>query len=108
MVKRVFKSHRLAIILVIINSVIVFEEFAHQHWYLPAPLSPGGPIPMGLGWYWTAVLSFPSSLILYSVHWSWSHEFLSLLMLLLVGAFQWGVIGTLSDRSRRGHSTAKT
>ena len=108
MVKRAFKNHRLAIILVIINSVIVFEEFAHQHWYPPAPLSPGGPIPAGLGWYWTAALSFPCSLVLYILHWPWSSEFLSLFTLLLVGAFQWGIIGTLLGRSQRRHSTAKT
>jgi hypothetical protein len=104
MVKRAFKNHRLTIILVAINSVIVFEEFAHQHWYPPPRHI------MGLGWYWTLALSFPSSLLLFNstVNWPWSSEALSLLGLLFIGAFQWGIIGALLDRSRRGRSSAKT
>ena|SRR5438034_5424605 len=103
MVKRAFKSHRLAIILVTINSVIVFEEFAHQHWYPPPSHV------MGLGWYWTAALSFPSSLVLYAIHWPWHSEFLSLVAALVPGAFQWGIIGTVMDRnSRARHSPTNT
>jgi hypothetical protein len=103
MMNRAFKNHRLAIILVAINSVIAFEEFAHQHWYPPPSHF------MGLGWYWTAALSFPCSLVLYTIHWPWSSEFLSLFVLLLVGAFQWGIIGTIIDRSSRArHYSANT
>src|SRR5438045_1563480 len=109
MVKRAFKNHRLAIILVIINSVIVFEEFAHQHWYPPAPLSPGGPIPAGLGWYWTGVLSLPSSLIWYHFIERFPSDFLCMLALLLVGAFQWSIIGSAFDYwSRPRNSCVKT
>ena|SRR5205085_3106669 len=103
MVKRALKNHRLAIILVTINSVIVFEEFAHQHWYPPPHHW------MGLGWYWTAALSFPCSLMLYLVHWPWHSEFLSLIGALVPGALQWGLIGTALDhRSRARHSSANT
>jgi hypothetical protein len=103
MVKRALKNHRLAIILVTINSVIVFEEFAHQHWYPPPSHV------MGFGWYWTGALSFPCSVVLYILHWPWSSELLSLLTLLLVGAVQWGIIGAILDRnSHARHSSANT
>jgi hypothetical protein len=103
MMKRALKNHRLAIILIAINSVIVVEEFAHQHWYPPPSHY------MGLGWYWTAALSLPCSLVLYVIHWPWHSEFLSLIAALIPGAFQWGVVGTLFDRrSRAQHSSANT
>jgi len=100
MVKRAFKNHRLAIILVTINSVIVFEEFAHQHWY-PPPRH-----VMGLGWYWTGVLSLPSSVFLYEADWPWQSEYRSLIALLTVGAIQWGVIGAIMDRNSRDRRSA--
>jgi hypothetical protein len=102
MVKRAFKNHRLAISLVAINSVIVVEEFAHVYLYPPPNHW------AGLGWYWTAVLSLPSSILWYLVSERFSSDFLCMLCLLLIGGFQWGVIGTLLDRSRRRHSSAET
>jgi hypothetical protein len=106
MVKRAFKNHRLAIILAIINSVIVFEEFAHQHWYPPEPRQPGGAIPAGLGWYWTAVISLPCSVFLYEADWPWRSESRSLIALLTVGAIQWGVIGAIMDRNSHARRSA--
>src|SRR5437764_8299260 len=101
MAKRTFRDHRVALILVAINTLIVVEEFAHQHLHW-------GKYP-GLGWYWTAVLSLPSSLALYLLRWPWSSEILSLVALLFVGAFQWGFIGTMADsRSRSSHSSMNT
>jgi hypothetical protein len=109
MVKRVFKDHCCAVTFTAVNTLIVVEEFAHQHLYPPALLHAGGPIPAGLGWYWTAALSFPSSLVLYVLHWPWFPEFLSLLVLLVVGAIQWGAIGAIIDRNLRArHSSANT
>jgi hypothetical protein len=102
MVKRAFTNHRLAIILVAINSAIVVEEFAHVYLYPPSNHH------FGLGWYWTAVLSLPSSILWYLVSERFSSDFLCMLSLLLVGGFQWGIIGALLDRSRRGRSSAKT
>jgi len=93
MIKRAFRDHRLALVFVAINTLIVAEEFAHQHLHW-------GKYP-GIGWYWTAVLSLPSSLALYLLRWPWSSEVCSLVALLFVGAFQWGIIGRFFDRQRR-------
>ena len=106
MVKRAFKDHRFAAFFVAINTLIVVEEFAHQHLYPPAPLSPGGPIPMGLGWYWTAALTLPCSVFLYDADWPWHSESLSLIAVLVVGAVQWGTIGTILDRNSRTRRSA--
>ncbi len=103
MVKRALTNPRLAIISVAINSAIVVEEFAHVYLYPPSNHH------FGLGWYWTAALSLPCSLVLHIVHWPRSSEFVSLLTLLVVGALQWGIIGPLFDyRSRPQNSCAKT
>ena len=82
MVKRAFKDHRFAFSFVAFNTFIVVEEFAHQHWYPPPSHV------MGFGWYWTSVLSFPCSLVLYLFHWPWHSEFLSLIAALIPGALQ--------------------
>jgi hypothetical protein len=100
MVKRMFRDHRFAFSLIAINTFIVVEEFARL--YLTHPKF------IGLGWYWTAVLSLPCSILWYLVSERFSSDFLCMLSLLLVGGFQWGIIGALLDRSRRGHSSAKT
>src|ERR671918_732001 len=99
MVKRTFRDHRPALILIAINTLIVVEEFARQHLHW-------GKYP-GLGWYWTAMLSLPSSLALYLLRWPWSSEILSLVALLFLGAFQWGIVGgTLDRRSRMQQSSS--
>src|SRR5436190_19401429 len=100
MVKRTFRDHRLALILVAINTLIVVEEFAHQHLHW-------GKYP-GVGWYWTAVLSFPSSLALYLLRWPWSSEIVSLIALLFLGAFQWRIIGRVFDRQRCARNDSAT
>jgi hypothetical protein len=103
MVKRIIRNHRFVLSLIAINTFIVVEEFAHQHLYPPPNHW------MGLGWYWTAVLSLPCSLMLYLVHWPWHSEFLSLAAALIPGALQWGAIGAVLDyRSRARHSSANT
>jgi hypothetical protein len=95
MLNRPFRlsEHRFVISLFAINTFIVVEEFARL--YLSHPKF------VGLGWYWTAALSFPSSLLLYVIHWPWPSELLSIVALLLLGAFQWTIIGTLLDRRSR-------
>lgn len=100
MVKRMLRGHRFAFSLIAINTFIVLEEFARL--YITHPKF------VGLGWYWTAVLSLPSSILWYLVSERFSSDFLCMLSLLLVGGFQWGIIGALLDRSRRGHCSAKT
>jgi|ERR1700693_451767 hypothetical protein len=101
MVKRVFKEHQFAFSFIAINTFIVVEEFARL--YLSHPKF------TGLGWYWTAALSFPCSLLLYVIHWPWSADFLSMVFLVLLGALQWGVVGAALDHSSRTrHSSAKT
>jgi len=96
MVKRAFRDHRFAVSFIAINTLIVVEEFAHQHLYPPPHHW------MGLGWYWTAILSFPCSILLHQVHWPWESELLSILTLVLIGAIQWGVIGAAFDHFSRG------
>jgi len=101
--KRVFTNHRLAIIFVAINSAIVVEEFAHIYLYPPSNHH------FGLGWYWTGVLSLPSSLIWYHFIERFPSDFLCMLALLLVGAFQWGIVGAALDHwSHAQNSSGKT
>src|SRR6266404_4213329 len=95
MIKRAFKDHRFAVSFIAVNTLIVVEEFAHQHLYPP-------PLPYaGLGWYWTAILSLPCSILWYLIPWPWPSDFLCMLVLVFIGAFQWGVIGTLLDHCSR-------
>src|SRR2546428_10263167 len=101
MVKRAFRDHRFAISLIGLNTFIVVEEFARL--YLSHPKF------IGLGWYWTAILSFPSSILWWLVPWPWPSDFLCMLALVGVGAFQWGIIGAAFDHwSRSRHSAANT
>src|SRR5437899_3307107 len=101
MLKRVFREHWFAVTFTAINTLIVVEEFAHQHLY------PGKYA--GLGWYWTAILSFPTSILWWLIPWPWPSDFLCMLALLVVGTFQWGIIGATLDHWRQGrHFSAKT
>ena len=103
MLKRAFRNHRFALTFVGINTLIVVEEFAHQHFYPPPPRY------AGLGWYWTGVLSLPSSLIWYRFIERFSSDLLCMVALLLVGAFQWGIIGSAFDHwSRPQNSSTNT
>ena len=102
MVKRAFKDHRYAVFFIAVNTLIVVEEFARIYLYPPSNHH------FGLGWYWTGVLSFPSSLIWYHFIEGFPSDLLSMVTLIVVGAFQWGIIGALLDRLRRGRSSAKT
>jgi hypothetical protein len=101
MVKHTFRKHRLAFSLIAINSFIVVEEFARL--YLTHPKF------VGLGWYWTALLSLPCSLLWYLVIERFPSDFLCMIALVLVGAFQWGIVGSALDRwSRPRNSSMKT
>src|SRR5436853_7510765 len=98
MVKRTFREHRFAFTLIGINTLIIVEEVARL--YLTHPKF------VGLGWYWTAVLSLPCSILWYFVIEWFPSDVLRMVALVLVGAFQWGIVGSALDYCSRPQNSS--